>query len=112
MSFMFFSRGGALSAVVSLSELEGSCLLIAAGTGLLGPQAQKYADTGNLLAAIMRGSGTLFVVLDGKEWPEAEGKQPFADAPEALRERLRACLEPALARYGAIFREGALAFVA
>src|SRR5512135_3670469 len=64
VSFTWFSQNGALSAVVALSELEATCLMIAAGTGLLGPQAQKYADLGRLLADIMNG-GTLYVILDG-----------------------------------------------
>lgn len=104
MSFTWFSQNGGYSAVVSLSELEASCLMIAAGTGLLGPQAQKYADLGRLLAQIM-GGGTLFVILDGKEWPDMGGKRPLAEASDDLRARLRAMLEPALARYGAVYRE-------
>lgn len=111
MSFLWFSQGPGRSAVVSLSELEGSCLLIAAGTGLLGPQARKYADLGKLLAEIMRGTGTLFVILDGKEWPDMGGKRPFEEAPDDLRNRVRASLEPALTLYGGLFREAAIMFV-
>jgi hypothetical protein len=111
VSFLWFSQGPGLSAAVSLSELEGSCLLIAAGTGLLGPQAQKYADLGRLLAQIMRGTGTLFIILNGKEWPDMCGKRPFADASDALRGRVRDSLEPALTRYGGLFREAAIMFV-
>jgi hypothetical protein len=105
--FTWFSQNGAFSAVVSLSELEASCLMIAAGTGLLGPQAQKCADFGRLLAQIM-GGGTLFIVLDGKEWPDMGGKRPLADASDDLRQRIRAVLDPALARYGALYLEGAV----
>lgn len=107
MSFLWFSQSGALSAVVSLSELEASCLMIAAGTGLLGPQAKKYADLGRLLVRIMNG-GALFVVLDGQEWPDMGGKRPLADASDELRQRIRAVLEPALARYGGVYLEGAV----
>lgn len=110
MSTFWFSQGS-YSAIEKLSVLEASCLLIAAGTGLLGPNAGKYAALGNLLADIMRGGGTLFVALDGHEWPDIGDKRPFADAPEALRERLRLCLEPALRRYGGIFRESAIVFI-
>lgn len=112
MSFLWFRQGAARSAVVDLSELEASSLLLAAGTGLLGPRVRKYADLGGQLADVMRGRGTLFVTLDGQDWPDGgTGKRPFSDAPDALRARLRASLDPALARYGAIFRESAIMFV-
>lgn len=110
MSFLWFSQPGGLSAVVGLAELEASCLLIAGGTGLLGPKAQWYAQLGRLLAQIMVG-GTLFVILDGKEWPDMGGKRPLADAPDDLRARLRSTLEPALARYGAVYRESLITLI-
>jgi hypothetical protein len=110
VSFLWFGQIGGLSAVVSLSELEASCLLIAGGTGLFGPRAQTFASLGRLLAQIMH-DGTLFVILDDHEWPNLEGKRPLSEAPIDVRDRLRASLEPALARYGAVYRESALVVV-
>lgn len=107
MSFMWFGKDGEFSAVVNLSELEASCLLIAGGTGLFGPNARTFADLGRLLAQIMK-VGSLFVILDGREWPGIGGRRPLSDAPVVLRDRLRTSLQFAVDRYGARYRESAI----